>query len=348
MNKVSTTQVSARQAVTPTISQLHASAMRGITWILAQQRADGSFCAPEDGVGGYYKVPLGLAIAGEWRAAHRLLAWVATHHLTDAGDFRAPERRAHEPIHEAWPVYANAWLVQGAHTVGRWDISSRGMAYLNTLQMSYGGYCSLDGAQKYLEPASAAWGGLAALMTGYLPEAIRTGDALARLVEEQPDPMRFYYHMDDTGHLVTEVPAGQELRYFVDSGKTKQVYYNPGISLIFLCHLYRATSTPRYLAAAHSILDFVGRCAEDVFRFPPSGKLGMGCALLYALTGDPIARQGALNVGAYLLETQGTDGVWRLPNEEPYASLKNRESFEVQLDITTEFSTFLLQIAALI
>jgi hypothetical protein len=70
--------------------------------------------------------------------------------------------------------------------------------------------------------------------------------------------------------------------------------------------------------------------------------------LLYALTGDPAARQGALNVGTYLLETQGNDGIWRLPNEEPYSSLKNRESFDVLLDITTEFSTFLLQMVALL
>ena len=344
----SVTQHATQAATAPTVAQLHASAMRGITWILAQQRADGSFCAPEDGVGGYYKVPLALAIAGEWRAAQRLLTWVAAHHLTDAGDFRAPERRAREPIHEAWPVYANAWLVQGAHTVGRWDVAAQGMAYLNTLQLPYGGYYSLASTQRYMEPTSTAWGGLSALMTGHRPEAIRAGDVLARLVEEQPDPTRFYYHMDDAGHLVTDVPAGQELRYFVDAGKTKQVYYNPGISLIFLCHLYRATAIPRYLDAANAILHFVGNCAEDVFRFPPSGKLGLGCALLYSLTGDEAARQGALNVGAYLLETQGDDGVWRLPNEEPYASLKNREGYEVLLDITTEFSAFLLQIAALL
>ena len=70
--------------------------------------------------------------------------------------------------------------------------------------------------------------------------------------------------------------------------------------------------------------------------------------MLCALTGDPMARQGALNVGAYLLETQRDDGVWRLPNEEPYASLKNRESFDVLLDITAEFTTFLLQMVTLL
>lgn len=347
MDAVSTSRVAGNQSAEPTLADLQASAARGIDWILGQQRADGSLCAPEDGVGGYYKVPMGLAVAGEWRAANRLLSWVAQHHLTDEGDFRAPERKAGEPIHEAWPVYSNAWIIQGAHTVGRWDIALKGMQYLNRLQLPMGGYYTLDGDLRYIEPTSLTWGGLSALMTGYRAEALRAGDVVVRIVEQQPDPSRFYYRMDAAGNLMTDVPAGRELQYFVDPGRTKQIYYNLGISLIFLCHLYRATAAPHYLEAARKILAFTQQCAEDVFRFPPSGKLGLGCALLYSLTGDPVARHGALSVGAYLLETQGKDGVWQLPNEEPYTSL-NRDSFDVLLDITTEFSTFLLQMVAVL
>lgn len=329
-----------------TILHMRTSALRGIAWMLAQQRNDGSFCAVEDGIGSYYKVPSALAVAGEWRAAHRLLGWVAEHHFTEAGDFRAPQRKAHEPIHEAWPVYANAWLIQGAHRVGRWDLSRRGMAYLQTLQLPIGGFYALDGTTKFLEPVGVAWGGLSALMTGHLAEAQRAGDVLVRMVEAQPDAQRFYFRMDASGALEIAVPTGAELNYFVDAGKRKQIYYNPGIALIFLCHLYQATAQERVLNAARTILHFTQRCAADVHRFPPSGKLGLGCALFYALTGDAQAQQGALNVANYLIETQGNEGVWRLPNEEPYSSLKNRESFDVLLDITAEFSTFLLEMAA--
>lgn len=330
------------------VEQMAASARRGMTWILAQQRADGAFCASEDGIGSYYKVPCALALAGEWITAHRLLTWSATHHLTPEGDFRAPERKAHEPIHDAWPVYANAWLIQGAQQVGRWDLAQKGMAYLARWQAPQGGYYALDGDRKFLEPVNVAWGGLAALTTGYLTEARLAGDRLVHMVALQPDLTRFYYRMDDSGNLMTTVPAGTELAYYVDARKTKQIYYNPGIALIFLCRLYGATAIERYLQAAKVILAFTNRCAADVYRFPPSGKLGLGCALLYGLSGDTQARQAALKVGAYLVETQGSDGVWRLPNEEPYASLKNRESFDVLLDITAEFTTFLFEMAALL
>lgn len=328
------------------VAQMTTAARRGIAWILAQQRADGSFGAVEDGVGAYYKVPSALAVAGEWRAAHGLLAWVAAHHLTAAGDFRAPQRRAYEPIHESWPVYANAWLIQGAQRVGRWDIARRGMAFLNTQQLPTGGYWTLDGQTPFVEPVGLAWGGLAALMTGHLPQARDAGDRLVQLVAQQPEPRRFYFRLNREGALETRVPPGQALNYFVDADQPKQIYYNPGIALIYLCHLYRATDHAPYLDAATAILRFTQRCADDVHRFPPSGKLGLGCALLYALTGDPAAQQGALNVGRYLVETQGADGVWRLPNEEPYASLHNRESFDVRLDITAEFSVFLLEMVA--
>ncbi|MCB0186986.1 MAG: hypothetical protein KDE31_22120, partial [Caldilineaceae bacterium] len=145
-------------SLAPLLDQMQTAAGRGVAWILAQQRADGSFCDPDAGVGAYYKVPSTLAVAGEWRAAHRLLQWVAEHHLTASGDFRAPERKAQEPIHESWPAYANAWLIQGAQRVGRWDIARQGMAFLQTLQLPSGGYYALDGDTQFLEPVGTSWG----------------------------------------------------------------------------------------------------------------------------------------------------------------------------------------------
>jgi len=187
---------------------------------------------------------------------------------------------------------------------------------------------------------------LAALTMGYLAEAQRAGDVLVRMVEQQPDPQRFYFRMDAHGQLITETLPGGELQTYVDALRTKQIYYNPGIALIFLCHLYRATHKDAYLRTAEQILLFTEQCAADVHRFPPSGKLGCGCALLYALTGNPIAQRAAANVGIYLAETQRDNGAWHLPDEEPYSSLANKDSADVILDVTAEFSTFLLEIAA--
>jgi hypothetical protein len=326
--------------------QLLAASERGIRWILAQQRADGSFCDPRDGIGGYYKVPYALSLTGHHREALRLANWIAKHHLTPEGDFRAPERKAIEPLHDAWPVYANAWLIQGLHRVGRWDLSLAGAKFLLGYQAPIGGFYALEGETRFLEPVCTSWGGLAMLTTGHLDAARRAGDLLVRMVETQPDAGRFYFRMDAEGALITDVPAGAELFYYVDAGRRQQIYYNPGIALILLAHLYQATGEKRYLNAGGELFAFTERCADDVYGYPPSGKLGLGCALLFATTCKSEALRAALQVGVYLMETQTAEGFWRLPDTGPYATLKDRDGMEIRLDIAAEFSTFLAEIAA--
>ena len=328
-----------------TVGRFLDAAERGITWIVAQQRDDGSFCDPPDGVGGYYKVPYALSLTGRQREALRLADWIAKHHFTREGDFRAPQRKALEPAHDAWPVYSNAWLVQGLHRTGRWDLSLPGADWLLRYQVPVGGFYALDKETRYLEPVCTAWGGLAALTTGHLEAGRRAGDLLARMAKSQPDPERFYFRMDTEGELLTEVPAGDELAYYVDVQLRHQIYFNPGIALIFLGHVYRATGEEQYLSACEELFLFTERCADDVHCFPPSGKLGLGCALLYELTGNSEARRAALEIGEYLVETQTEEGFWRLPDAGPYKALKDRDGFEIRLDVAAEFSIFLTEIA---
>lgn len=325
-----------------------ATAERGLAWIMTQQRADGSFCTPEQGIGGYYKVPYALTISGHLRQAQRLLAWVAEHHLTAEGDFHGSDPEAQTSSRDSWPVYCNAWLVLGAHRAGRWDLSRRGAAFLLRYQVPIGGFYALDGETRFLEPVCTAWGGLAALTTGHVDAACRAGDALSSMAENQPDPNRFYFRSDLEGNLITAVSPGDDLFYYVDATQSQQIYFNPGIALIFLAHLYRATGKGRYLEACQTLFDFTKRCADDVHRFPPSGKLGMGSALFYALTGQPEARQAAVNVGQYLVETQTSEGFWMLPDVAAYKAVPDKDGFEIRLDITAEFSIFLAEIAALV
>jgi hypothetical protein len=326
--------------------ELEKAAQRGIEWILTQQRRDGSFCAPKDGKRGYYKVPYALVLHGKLHQALMLAEWIEVHHVRPEGDFGDLARRSREPGGKAWPVYANAWLVQGLHRLGCWDLARQGMGFLLRHQTASGGFCALgeDGAP-FIEPVCTSWGGLAALQMGHDKSARCAGDLLVRMAMDQPEKQRFYFRMDVEGQLITETPEGAALNYYVDTGRREQIYFNPGIALIFLAQLYRATRDEKYLEACRALFAFTQRCAADVYAFPPSGKLGLGCALLYALTHDPEPRGAALELGRYLVETQTPEGFWTLPDAGPYAG-KPLDSFDVRLDLTAEFSIFLKEIAA--
>ena len=327
---------------------LMSAAARGIDCILARQRADGSFMDPDDGVGGYYKVPYALALAGRPREGAGLADWIARHHVNADGDFRDPARTAGKGAHDAWPAYANAWLVQGLHRLGRFDLSLSGARFLLGSQLPDGGFPAWDGEARHEEPVCTSWGGMALLATGHLDAARRAGDRLAGMVRSQPDPARLYFRMEVGGGLIADAPAGEELHHFVDSARREQIYYHPGIAMILLAHLHRATGERRWLDACRELFAFAERCADDVYRFPPSGKLGLGCALLFAVTGDAAARRAALAVGDYLVETQAPDGFWSLPDAGPYAGTPDLDGFEICLDITAEFSIFLTEMASLL
>jgi len=324
------------------------SARRATRWIVDRQKRDGSLFDVEAGIGGYYKVPYALGIAGFATEAARLLRWVRAHHFTPEGDFRAPSRKATLSFHEDWPAYGNSWLVQGAHRLGQFDLSFGGAKFLLSLQAPCGGFQSTEAGKPFVDCLSTSWAGLAELTVGHLESAAAAAECLRRLVAGQPDPTRFYFRMTTDGELTTDVPEGAALGYYVDAQLPQQIYFHPGIAMVFLCRWHLATGDGPSLDAARAIFDFTERCRDDVYAFPPSGKLGLGCALLASITGEAGPQQAAEAVGDYLVRTQGDDGTWILPDVEVYRMIENKHDPELVTDVAAEFATFLSEIAALV
>ena len=324
------------------------SARRAARWIVGRQKADGSLFDVEAGVGGYYKVPYALGISGFATEAMRLLRWIRAHHFTPEGDFRGPSRKATLSFHDDWPTYSNSWLVQGAHRLGQFDLSFGGANFLLSHRAPCGGFLSVEAGKPCVECLSTSWAGLAELTVGHLDSAAAAAECLKRLVAGQPDPTRFYFRMTPEGELITDVPEGAALGYFVDAQSPQQIYFHPGIAMIFLCRWHRATRDAQALDAAQTIFDFTQRCQDDVYCFPPSGKLGFGCALLGSITGEAKPRQAAETLGDYLVRTQHEDGYWILPDVEVYGAIEDKKDPELLTDVTAEFATFLCEIAALL
>ena len=299
------------------INDYQAAIRKGVAWLLAEQHTDGGFSAPHKGIDSFYKIPYAFGVTGHVLAAQRLLDWVARYCFTAEGDLRSRDCRSQGDFHREFYTYANAWLVIGCQRLGRFDLAYRGLEFILRFQDDrIGGFFAepefVTAGHGRQDIVCASQAGLACLYLGRRDAARRAGEFLLKLIELQPQPQRrLYASLDPVGGLITHYPEDKALRHVVDTARPAQWYFYPGIAMGFLGQLYRVTGDQRYLAAADWYLAFTTRCQADVYRTPPSGKIGWGASVLYAVTGEPRYRQVAEAVGDYLVDFQQPGGWWQ-------------------------------------
>lgn len=286
------------------------SMMKGINYMLRKQEPDGAIAPKEQGIGGYYKLPYGLLIAGKWEEAILLLDWVRKNDISRDGDFGIAYPRG--DLHTRYHIYSNAWVVMAAQRSSQFDLSYRGWKWLAEHQHESGNW-PMDGKGKL--GASDLWVnallGYTAILMGDSERATRTADLCIRILEEQPEiDKRLYFVWDSENGLVTEAPPGKELQTYVDCSQPGQFYISPGAAAMFLGRLYMATSDDKYIQAARQYLDFMETCADDRYCFPMSCKVGWGAAVVYAATREDKYKKMATAVGDYLLDIQDESGAW--------------------------------------
>jgi hypothetical protein len=308
----------------PNLSPYVAAARRGADWLLSQQNADGSFIRPDLQADVYHKAPLALALTGHAAEAGRLLSWIRANDLGECGRLRH--------FDDGLGLYKSNWICQGAHRMGRFDLSAPAMQHILMCQAPCGGFFQTHELNQLVEPVCTAWAGVSAIFTGHLDTAERTAHCLNEMLAQQPDEMRFCYHMTPEGKLL----AGEGAP-FVDATKPQQAYYCPGIAMLFFLRLYMATGEGAHLEAAQRLFDFSLRCADDRYSYPTAGKGAVAAALLHALTGDERAGQAAATFAEYLLREQRAEGWWCNPHSDHII---------VRLDHTAEFVVWLLEITA--
>jgi hypothetical protein len=156
---------------------------------------------------------------------------------------------------------------------------------------------------------------MSALLFGRLDVAEKAASCCLSMLEQQPDPTRFYCQMTRDGKLVTDSANPKIL--FVDTTKTKQIYYEAGIPMMLMCRLHQVTGDPSYIEHARRFFEFHLRCREDNFAFVWSGKGALAAALYYSITGDERARDAAIRFCEFLVDTQLPDGSWHDPAKDP-------------------------------
>ncbi len=304
------------------------AANRGADWLLAQQNPDGSFIRDDLQADCYHKAVQALAMTSHPIAANLIVNWIKAHDLQPDGRLR------HFDLGLA--LYKTSWACQGAHRLVRLDVSRPVMGYLLRCQAPCGGFYQVVEGNPYVEPVCSSWAAMALLLGGYLDAAEQAAACLLSMVEQQPEPGRFYFWMTPDGRLATAEEPIDGAAPCVDASQTQQAYYCPGIACLFLARLHMATGTAAYLKGAQRLFETSLGFAEDRYSYPTAGKSAVGAATLYLLTGDERARSAALEFGDYLLAQQSAEGWWANPHNQGLLT---------RLDHTAEFIIWLSEIA---
>ncbi|MBC7287569.1 MAG: hypothetical protein H5T86_05890, partial [Armatimonadetes bacterium] len=233
-------------------------------------------------------------------------------------------------------VYKDAWACIGAHRLGRFDLSYPVMSFIESFQAPCGGFPCEGRGDPWVRSLTTAWAGHAALYLGREETARRAGDCLLRMIEQQPEPEKFYFMMSLDGRLAT--PQWTSHCPCIDATKPAQHYWEAGIAIILLSRLYQATAEDKYLAGATELFQFKLRCQPDAFAHGNAGKDGLGAAIYFTVTGDERAKDAACSEADFLCETQLHDGSWRFDYEP--------DNLVIKLDHAAEYNIWLQEIAA--
>jgi hypothetical protein len=293
------------------IAEIAAARVRGAAYLASQQRADGAIGEPErHGLAPYYKALWAFAASGRSEAGNRLASWVARELLDAEGDFAGPMRGT---FHDRNHAYPNAWMLIGAHLLGRYDITSRGMPFLLRLQHpESGGFRMqrdrLDAVQDVLNASQA---GNACLLTGHLDPALRAGAFLRAVWDAQPRADRELFFVWKPGEgLRTEFPEDRQRLHSIRIDAPRQPYFNSGIAAAFLCRLAMATGDTAWVELAKRYIEISFHTLDEMYETAQVGKVGWGAALLYALDGTARYRELAERVGRAMIGQQVEGGGW--------------------------------------
>ena len=309
------------------IERYRQAGLRAVEFQLKSQQPDGGFIWDEKIRDAYHKQTYSWAMAGRYDRAHRLLNWVKANTLQPDGqlkDYRGD-------------VYKHAWFFQGAHRLGRFDISFRVMDFLASGQTESGGW-PLFAHGEFCRMLPTAWAGVAALYIGRMDVAEKAAQWCVSLLEQQRDDAKFYYEMTRDGKLVTLDDSPKAA--YIDAAKPQQPYWEVGLPQMLMCRMCMVTGEKRYLDYAARFFELHFQLAEDRFTHTGSGKTSLANAIYYLLTDDARARDAVCQFCDRLLETQNPEGSWRVGTGEA--------SLLIRIDAAAEFNVWLQSNAAIL
>ncbi len=302
---------------------------KGCAYLLARQRPDGGFGDLKLGVTEYYKVPAAFLVCGESRAASRLLHWIRRNGMTPDGDFGP---RPIEASADYYYSYYNIWAIIGAHRLGQFDLSQRGMDFLlDFWDPKSGGFYS-SATERESSTKQDLWVvsgcGLAALYTGRMDVAEGVGRWMKTLMDDQPNyPEVMYTVYSRAQGVITEPDPADEIRYVLRNvSEGDQYFFHPGIAGGFLARLYQATGDDQWLELSKQYMVFAERATDHLLGLLRAGKVCWAASVLYTLTCDQKYKDLAVKIGDKIIAVQSEEGYWGgvgddMPNSDVTAEM---------------------------
>ncbi len=288
---------------------------RGCAYLLTKHRSDGGFGIPEMGVADYYKALLAFGVCGQSNAASQLCGWIRTNGITPHGDF-GPRP---EDFGDYRYTYPNSWVIIGAHRLGNFDLSQKGMDFLMGFRdpESGGFYSSYKKQDADTEQnlIYVSFCGLAALYTGRIDVAKDVGGWMRNLMECQPNfPQKLFTVWSRTKGLITESDPRRVYTHVVSSNATSyQSFFQPGAASAFLVSLYLSSKENQWLELAMEYIRFAEKASDYLFTLVAAGKVGWACSLLYKLTRENKYKEMAIRIGDNIIAVQSKKGYWNFP-----------------------------------
>lgn len=282
-------------------------------FLLARQNRDGSFGNPQRGVKEYFKVLSAYHVCGHTAQANHLCQWIRTLGMTSNGDFGPRPAGGREYDY----IYPNAWIIIGAHQLGWFDISQKGMEFLGDFwDPKSGGFYS-SGLEREASTKQdliySGFAGLAALYTGNIDMARGVGRWMKNLLKVQPSfPQKLYTVYSRNQGLHTQFDIDSQFRYLLSGidSSGDQPFFQVGVAGGFLARLFLATGEKEWLDLAKEYLLLAELANNHLFHLIRAGKVGWAASLLFILTGEPKYKDMATRIGDFLVSTQARQGYW--------------------------------------
>jgi len=111
------------------IERYRQAAVKAVDFQIKHQLLDGGYIWEGYAPDAFHKQAYSWAMSGYYGHAHRLLNWVKANCLEPDGQLKEYDS----------DVYKHSWFLQGAHRLGRFDLSYPVMSFLETCQAACGG-----------------------------------------------------------------------------------------------------------------------------------------------------------------------------------------------------------------